>query len=62
MSQTHVGDDQGPTTGTPRWVMVFVIIGIALVLLVAILMFAGVGGEHGPGRHSAPIEYRVQQP
>jgi hypothetical protein len=36
---------------TPRWVKVFGIIGIALVLLFVILKFTGVGGEHGPGRH-----------
>jgi hypothetical protein len=36
---------------TPRWVKVFGIIGIALVLLFVILKFTGIGGEHGPARH-----------
>lgn len=38
------------TTRTPRWVYVFAIIAIVLVLLfvVQILM----GGNHGPGRHT----------
>ena len=37
--------------GLPRWVKVFAIIVIVLVLLVGIIMFTGVGGQHGPGRH-----------
>lgn len=41
------GADNGDDTGTPRWVKVFGIIFIALVLLFIILMLAG----HGPGRH-----------
>ena len=71
MSQTQVGPDRPPYPGTPRWVKVFGIIGIVLVLLVVIIMFAGVGGEHGPGRHvpsgapsghAPPIEHGVQKP
>jgi len=42
--------DPPPDTGTPRWVMVFGIIVIVLVLLFVIVMF--IGGEHGPGRHT----------
>lgn len=34
----------------PRWVKVFAIIGIVLVLLFGIVKLAG-GGNHGPGRH-----------
>ncbi len=37
--------------GTPRWVKVFGIIVIFVVLLVVAMMFI-VGGEHGPGRHA----------
>ncbi len=37
---------------TPRWVKVFGIIFIVVVLLFVILMFAG--GRHGPGRHLRP--------
>jgi hypothetical protein len=52
MSQTQVGPDRPPYPGAPRWVKVFGIIGIVLVLLVVIIMFTGVGGKHGPGRHT----------
>jgi len=41
-----------PTTGTPRWVKVFGAIALVVVLLVVVVMVTGVGGEHGPGRHS----------
>lgn len=62
--------DAVPYPGIPRWVKVFGIIGIVLVLLVVIIMFTGVGGEHGPSRHmrsgdagghTPPIEHGVQQ-
>jgi hypothetical protein len=47
-SSSNTGDD----TGTPRWVKVFGIIALVVVLLFVILMFArGPGGRHGPGRH-----------
>lgn len=42
--------DPLPYPGTPRWVKVFGIIALVLVLLVVIMMFI-VGGPHGPGRH-----------
>lgn len=38
------------TDGTPRWVKVFGIVFLALVLLFVVLQFVG-GGDHGPGRH-----------
>jgi hypothetical protein len=40
-----------PYPGTPRWVKVFGIGVIVVVLLVVVGMFIG-GGEHGPGRHT----------
>ena len=40
-----------PYPGTPRWVKVFGIIVIAVVLLVVAGMFIG-SGEHGPSRHT----------
>ncbi len=40
-----------PYPGTPRWVKVFGIIAIGVFLLIAIVVFTGVGGPHGPGRH-----------
>ncbi|MBI4203331.1 MAG: hypothetical protein HY532_09500 [Chloroflexi bacterium] len=52
--------------GTPRWVKVSGIIAIVLVLVVAIVLFAGGGpGDHGPGRHTPSpgvTEPGVQQP
>lgn len=43
--------DLPPYPGTPRWVKVSGIVVAVLVLLVVILVFTGVGGPHGPGRH-----------
>ena len=40
-----------PPYRTPRWVKLFGIIALALVLLVGIVLLTGVGGDHGPGRH-----------
>src|SRR5687768_9190366 len=39
---------------TPRWVKIFMVLGlIALVLILGVVVanMAGFGGEHGPGRH-----------
>ncbi|MBA3388730.1 MAG: hypothetical protein H0U02_05100 [Rubrobacter sp.] len=49
---TSVKPDRGLATGTPRWVKVFGIIAIVLVLLFVVIQFTGVGGGHGPGRHT----------
>ena len=53
--------DPPPDTGTPRWVKVFGIIAIVLVLLVVIMMFTG-GGSHGPGRHTPSGDVDGQTP
>ena len=54
---------------TPRWVKIFGIIALVLVLLVGIVLVTGVGGRHGPGRDAPsgdaggdtpPIEREVQ--
>jgi hypothetical protein len=37
--------------GMPRWVKLAGIIALVLILLVVVVMVAGVGGQHGPGRH-----------
>jgi hypothetical protein len=37
--------------GTPRWVKVFGITAIVLVLIALLIVLIGVGGPHGPGRH-----------
>ncbi len=44
-NDTGVGPDRESTTGTPRWVKVFGIIALVVVLLFVILMF---GGGHDP--------------
>jgi hypothetical protein len=41
--------------GTPRWVKISGIALGVLVLLIVVMVVAGVGGPHGPGRH-APAE------
>ena len=38
-----------PRAATPRWVKVFGLIALMLVLVVIVLLLAG--GDHGPGRH-----------
>ncbi len=43
--------DPPPYPGAPRWVKVFGIVFIVLVLLFVARMFIG-GGKHGPGRHA----------
>ena len=49
---TGVEPGRNSTTGSPRWVKVFGIIALVLVLLFVVMMLTG----HGPGRHG------VQQP
>jgi hypothetical protein len=44
------GSTTGGSTGAPRWVKMFGIIVLALILLFVILQFVG-GGGHGPRRH-----------
>ena len=43
--------DSPPYPGTPRWVKVFGIITLVVVLLFVFLMFTRGPGGHGPGRH-----------
>lgn len=43
----------------PRWVKISLIALAALIALVVVLKIAGIGGEHGPGRHVGnPSEHR----
>jgi hypothetical protein len=67
---TNVGPGQELTLGIPRWVKVFGIVALVLVLLVIIMLFVS-GGNHGPGRHIPSggagshmplIAHGVQQP
>jgi hypothetical protein len=45
---THV---EAPLAGAPRWVKVFGIVALVVILLFVVLLVTGRGGEHGPGRH-----------
>lgn len=71
MSQTHDAPDHVSTYSTPRWVKAFGIVALVLILLIVIVLVTGLGGEHGPGRHTpsgsagddtSSIEQEVQQP
>ncbi len=48
---TGVGPTEDRPPSTPRWVKVFGIIAIVLVLLFVIMLLTG-GGGHGPGMHT----------
>ncbi|MDQ3533576.1 MAG: hypothetical protein M3456_14655 [Actinomycetota bacterium] len=48
---TGVGPDRESTTGTPRWVKVFGIIALVVVLLFVIVLFTR-GPHLGPGDHT----------
>jgi hypothetical protein len=52
---TGVGPDDEPTTGMPRWVKVFGIIALIVVVLFVILLLTGGPGRHGPGRHTGGL-------
>jgi len=47
---SRAGPRAGWVAGVPRWVKVFVITTLALVLLMVVVMLLS-GGQHGPGRH-----------
>jgi len=63
-SGSDIGEADGETApGAPRWVKVFGIIAIVIVLLFLILMFTrGPGGRHGPGRHFSSGDTRATSP
>lgn len=45
--------DAGAPPGTPRWVKVSAAVVGVLILVFLALQLAGLGGEHGPGRHGS---------
>jgi hypothetical protein len=47
-------EDPYGTTATPRWVKVSAVVTLVVLLLFAIVLITGRGGEHGPGRHDGP--------
>jgi hypothetical protein len=48
-----MGSAREPTTGgTPRWVKIFGIIALVLVVLFLIMLLTGGPGRHGPSRHT----------
>jgi hypothetical protein len=65
MSQPQPDLGRGSTYSTPRWVKLFGVILLVLIVLVGIMLLSG--GEHGPGRHLPPshvaeVESSTQQP
>ena len=44
--------NDSPYPGIPSWLKVFGIAVVVLIILVVVVVVSGVGGEHGPGRHS----------
>ena len=56
-----VDPDRDSPPRTPRWVKVFGIIALVIVLLFLILMLTrGPSGGHGPGRHFSSSDDRSQ--
>jgi hypothetical protein len=48
---TNSAPDRGSPPRMPVWVKTSLIVVGVLLLLVAVMLFTGLGGEHGPGRH-----------
>jgi hypothetical protein len=64
---TGLGSNRESPPGTPRWVKVFGIIAILLILLFVVLHLSGNRFQNhtfsgGTGDHTPPIEHGVQQP
>ena len=47
MADMTTQHEPGAKTGMPRWVKVFLLIGVALIVLITVMLLTG----HGPGRH-----------
>ncbi len=46
--------DRDSTPGTPRWVKLFALVALVVVVLFVIVRVTGLGGEHGPSLHAGP--------
>jgi len=53
MAEPPIYPDSGDDTRTPRWVKVFGVITLVVVLLFVILLFARGPRGHGPRRHTS---------
>jgi hypothetical protein len=62
LAVSRAGRRTGWVAGVPRWVKVFIVTTMTLVLLMVVVMLL-VGGQHGPGRHlsSARFDSRSAQ-
>jgi hypothetical protein len=47
--------DSERATGLPRWVKVLLIVVAIMVLLFVTVRLLGIGGQHGPQRHSGEV-------
>lgn len=47
------GSPSGEPPKMPRWVKVSAVVVGVVILLFVILQLTGIGGNHGPGRHSS---------
>jgi Mn2+/Fe2+ NRAMP family transporter len=53
--------ERGSSPSLPRWVKIFGIIVVVLIVLLGIVHLAG-NGLVGPGSHTSPTEHVVHQP
>ena len=51
-AETGDHSDRGSPPRMPRWVKITAIIAGVLVAIFVVLQLTGVGGQHGPGRHT----------
>ncbi len=56
---SETGAEQ-PAAGMPRWVKVFLLAVLVAGIVIVIVMLM-VGGEHGPGRHTAGTLPRAER-
>lgn len=61
MSQPNSNSERNSPPGMPRWVKIFGLIFLALILLGVITTVFG-GVQHGPNLHTMPMPQSTQQP